>query len=142
MEKTFKDVQLSNEPLIPEQVRNFISHPENGGQCVFIGTVRNDTKGRRVSHIDFESYAPMAIKEMDKIAANSLDKFDINHIAIHHRLGRLTIGEIPVIIAVGSAHRKAAFEACSYAIDSLKESVPIWKKEFLEDGEVWVSAFP
>lgn len=84
----------------------------------------------------------MAISEMKKIAEIALIKFDIEMIAIHHRIGELKIGEVPVIIAASSAHRKAAFEACQFAIDTLKETVPIWKKEYFEDGEVWVSATP
>lgn len=84
----------------------------------------------------------MAIKEMGKIADRALEQFDINNIAIYHRVGELKIQEVPVIIGVGSAHRDAAFDACRFAIDTLKETVPIWKKEFLENGEVWVSAHP
>jgi molybdopterin synthase catalytic subunit len=84
----------------------------------------------------------MALKEMQKIAIEALDKFQIHKIAIHHALGELQIGDIPVIIAVSSAHRDAAFEACQFAIDTLKETVPIWKKEHFEDGEVWVNSHP
>lgn len=84
----------------------------------------------------------MAIKELDKIANEASKRFEITAISIHHRVGELKVGEIPVIIAVGSPHRKAAFDACQYAIDTLKETVPIWKKEFFTDGDVWVSAHP
>ena len=84
----------------------------------------------------------MAKKEMQKIAEQAMQKFDAIKISIHHRVGVLQIGEIPVIIAVSTPHRKAAFEACEFCIDTLKETVPIWKKEFFEDGEVWVAAHP
>lgn len=107
-----------------------------------MGTVRNDTKGKEVTQLDFSTYKPMAIKEMQKIAAIALDKFDIKKIAIHHAEGILQIGEIPVIITVSAKHRKAAFLACEFAIDTLKETVPIWKKEHFSDGEVWVNAHP
>ncbi len=119
-----------------------MSSPENGGESIFIGTVRDQTKGQKVTKLYFEAYEPMALKEMDKIAQRALDSFKISRIAIHHCTGMLSIGEIPVIIAVGSAHRDAAFEACRFAIDTLKETVPIWKKEYLQNGEVWVSAHP
>lgn len=84
----------------------------------------------------------MAIKEMHKISEQALEKFSISKIAIHHAIGNLHIGDIPVIIAVSSAHRSAAFDACQFAIDTLKETVPIWKKEHFEDGEIWVNSHP
>lgn len=90
----------------------------------------------------FEAYAPMAIKEMQKIAKEAIQQWPVLGMAIHHRVGILAVGEIPVVIAVACAHRQAAFEACQYAIDTLKETVPIWKKEYFEDGEVWVAAHP
>ena len=92
--------------------------------------------------LEFSTYKPMAIKEMQKIAEATLEKFDVQRIAIHHAEGLLQIGDIPVIITASAKHRKAAFEACEFAIDTLKESVPIWKKEYFEDGEVWVNAHP
>jgi molybdopterin synthase catalytic subunit len=95
-----------------------------------------------VTLLDFSTYQAMAIKEMRKIADNALVDFDILKIAIHHAEGELQIGAIPVIIAVSSPHRKAAFIACQFAIDTLKETVPIWKKEHFDDGEVWVNTHP
>lgn len=109
---------------------------------MFIGTVRNHTKGKRVLRLEFEAYEPMAISEMQKIARRAMENYDVQRMVIHHRVGSLAIGEIPVIIAVGAAHREAAFQACKFAIDTLKETVPIWKKEIFEDGEVWVAAHP
>ncbi|MCA6073483.1 molybdenum cofactor biosynthesis protein MoaE [Fulvivirga sedimenti] len=136
------DIQLKEEPLSEQACQDLVKDDSAGGLVLFTGTVRNHTKGKEVIRLEFESYAPMALKEMEKIARAAMDKWDILHIAIHHRVGVLEIGEIPVLIAVGAAHRKAAFEACAYAIDTLKETVPIWKKEIFADGAVWVAAHP
>jgi molybdopterin synthase catalytic subunit len=119
-----------------------IEDPAIGGIVSFIGTVRNHHKGKEVIRLEFEAYEKMAISEMRKIGESALQKFDIDKILIHHRTGVLDIGEIPVIIIVGAAHRKDAFRACEFAIDTLKETVPIWKHEFYEDGDVWVAAHP
>jgi molybdopterin synthase catalytic subunit len=116
--------------------------PGSGGIDVFIGTVRNATKGKPVIRLEFEAYEPMAMKEMDKIAKQAFEKWPVQKILVHHRTGVLEVGEVPVVIAVAAAHRAAAFEACRYIIDTLKETVPIWKKEIFEDGEVWVAAHP
>lgn len=109
---------------------------------MFIGTVRNQTKGKKVIRLEFEAYEPMAICEMEKIAAQAFKKWPVQKVLIHHRTGILQVGEVPVVIAVSAAHRAAAFDACRYIIDTLKQTVPIWKKEFFEDGEVWVGAHP
>lgn len=113
-----------------------------GGIDVFVGTVRNQTQGKTVLRLEFEAYASMALKEMEKIAAQAHQQWPIEAVAIHHRTGTLKIGEIAVIIAVSSPHRAAAFSACQFAIDTLKETVPIWKKEVFADGEIWVAAHP
>ncbi|WP_304231869.1 molybdenum cofactor biosynthesis protein MoaE [Jiulongibacter sediminis] len=136
------EILLSNEPLSLSTCQSFVEDPAAGGIVYFVGAVRNHTKGKTVIRLDFEAYEPMAISEMQKIAEQAIQKFGVMKIAIHHSVGTLEIGELPVIIAVSSAHRKAAFEACQYCIDTLKETVPIWKKEIFEDGEVWVSATP
>jgi len=116
--------------------------PQSGGIDVFIGTVRDATKGKTVIRLEFEAYEPMALKEMTKIAEEAFEKWPVRKLLIHHRIGVLQVGEVPVIIAVSCAHRDAAFEACRYVIDTLKQTVPIWKKEIFEDGEVWVAAHP
>jgi molybdopterin synthase catalytic subunit len=116
--------------------------PESGGIDVFIGTVRNATKGKPVIRLEFEAYEPMAIAEMEKIIKQAAEQWPIQKTLIHHRTGVLEVGEVPVIIAVSAAHRAAAFDACRYIIDTLKQTVPIWKKEIFEDGEVWVAAHP
>ena len=136
------DIQIKETTLLPQTCVDFVTNGGAGGIAVFIGTVRNQTKGKKVLKLDFESYQPMAISEMKKIANRAGEKWPIQKIAIHHRVGSLAIEEIAVVIAVATPHRKAAFEACEFAIDTLKETVPIWKKEFFEDGEVWVAAHP
>ncbi len=120
----------------------YVQDDSCGGLALFVGTVRNNTKGKEVLKLQFSAYEPMAVKEMNLIALKAIDMFGIHKIAIHHAVGNLGIGEVPVIIAVSSAHREAAFKACQFAIDTLKETVPIWKKEFFEDGEIWVNAHP
>ena len=136
------DIQITEEPLDAAKCLSAISSHEAGGNAVFIGTVRNQPKGKEVLHLDFEAYEPMAIKEMHKIAARCMKRWELIGLAIHHRTGRLQLGEVPVVIAVASAHRKNAFEACEFAIDELKKSVPIWKREFFENGDLWVAAHP
>jgi molybdopterin synthase catalytic subunit len=140
MENT--SIKITSETLNLQDCYSFVQDASCGGIALFVGTVRNATKSKEVTLLDFSGYEPMAVKEMQKIANLALKKFDIHKIAIHHAVGELKIGAIPVIIAVSSAHRKAAFEACEFAIDTLKETVPIWKKEHFEDGEVWVNSHP
>jgi molybdopterin synthase catalytic subunit len=135
-------IELHTEPLNIQSCIDWIMSPESGGIDIFIGTVRNATKGRPVTKLEFEAYKQMAVNEMDKIAKQTFDKWPVQKVLIHHRTGVLQVGEVPVIIAVSAAHRAAAFEACRYIIDTLKQTVPIWKKEFFEDGEVWVAAHP
>ena len=135
-------IKITSDKLNLQECYRFVEDDSCGGISAFIGTVRNDTQGKEVTQLDFSTYKPMAIKEMQKIAELTLEKFDIYKIAVHHAEGVLKIGDIPVIIAVSSKHRKAAFAACEFAIDTLKEKVPIWKKEYFSDGEVWVNAHP
>jgi len=139
---TNTQIILSANTLDIQACINWIMSPESGGIDVFIGTVRNATKGKTVLKLDFEAYEPMAISEMQKIASQAFDKWPVQKILIHHRTGELQVGEVPVVIAVSAAHRDAAFDACRYIIDTLKQTVPIWKKEAFEDGDVWVAAHP
>jgi len=111
--------------------------PEDGAVVTFDGCVRNHTRDRRTLYLDYEAYESMALSKIREIAEQIHVKFPIHLVAIAHRLGRLEIGETSVFIAVSSAHRPAAFEACRFAIDTLKRTVPIWKKEYFEDGAVW-----
>ncbi len=135
-------IQILSAPLDPQFAIDWIMSPESGGIDVFIGTVRNATKGKPVVRLEFEAYEPMALAEMEKIIQQAFEKWPVQKALIHHRTGILNVGEIPVIIAVSAAHRAAAFDACRYIIDTLKQTVPIWKKEIFEDGEVWVAAHP
>jgi molybdopterin synthase catalytic subunit len=115
---------------------------EDGAVVVFEGVVRNQTRGRKTLFLDYESYETMALEQMDSLAVQALEQFKIRDVAIVHRLGRLEIGETSVLIAVASAHRAAAFDACRWIIDTLKRTVPIWKKEHFEDGAVWADGEP
>jgi len=136
------DVLITSDALSQAQCYSFVEDSSCGGISLFVGTVRNDTANKSVRHLEFSTYESMALKEMQKIGEAALEKFPVKKIAIHHAIGKLDIGDIPVIIACSSKHRKAAFEACQFCIDTLKETVPIWKKEFFEDGAVWVNAHP
>jgi len=136
------DIKLSATALSIQECIDFVQAPQVGGIDLFIGTVRNSTKGKEVLRLEFEAYESMAVKEMGQIAGEAISKWHLQKIAVHHRTGTLGVGDIPVIIAVAAAHRADAFEACRYIIDTLKEKVPIWKKEVFADGEVWVNAHP
>jgi molybdopterin synthase catalytic subunit len=140
--ETLPFIHISDRALNPQTVIDMVSSDSCGAIDVFIGTVRNQTRNKPVLRLDFESYDSMALKEMEKIAQRARSTWPIDKMAIHHRKGVLEIGEIAVIIAVSTPHRVASFEACQFAIDTLKETVPIWKKEIFEDGEVWVAAHP
>jgi molybdopterin synthase catalytic subunit len=115
---------------------------EDGAVVVFEGVVRNQTRGRKTLYLDYEAYEEMALDQMESLAAQALQQFHIRDVAIVHRLGRLEIRETSVLIAVASAHRAAAFDACRWLIDTLKRQVPIWKKEHFEDGAVWADGEP
>ncbi len=131
--------RLTHEPLSETAVSAAVANTEAGGVVVFSGVVRNETGGRRVKFLEYEAHAPMAEAKMRKIGRSVRARWPgVKAVAMVHRVGRLEIGEASVIIAVSSAHRAEAFEACRFAIDRLKETVPIWKKEYFEDGEVWV----
>ena len=135
-------LHLSETPLDVMACIKSVSSNQSGGIDVFIGTVRDTTQSKTVLQLEFEAYESMALQEMRKIAEKAFVNWPVHGIAIHHRTGRLQAGEIAVVIAVSAAHRSAAFEACRFTIDTLKETVPIWKKEVFEDGEVWVAAHP
>jgi molybdopterin converting factor subunit 1 len=115
---------------------------EDGAALAFEGVVRNQTRGRKTLYLDYEAYEEMALAQMEALGAQALQQFQVRDVAIVHRLGRLEIGETSVLIAVASAHRAAAFDACRWLIDTLKKSVPIWKKEYFEDGAVWADGEP
>lgn len=110
----------------------------DGALCLFVGVVRDQSAGRRVTHLEYEAYEEMALPLLQELAADTKRRWPVSDVRIVHRLGRLQIGEASVAIAVASAHRVEAFAACRHLIDTLKQTVPIWKKEFFEDGAVWV----
>lgn len=133
---------IVREPINLQEIQEDLAAPEDGAAIFFAGVVRNNTRGRRTLYLDYESYESMAINEMEKLAHVSLERFKVRDVRLVHRLGRLEIGETSVLIGVASAHRAAAFDACRWLIDTLKKTVPIWKKEYFEDGAVWADGEP
>jgi len=129
--------ELVREPIRTAEIVAHLKAPEDGAVVVFDGIVRNHSGGRATLYLDYEAYEPMALGKMREIGAEIRRKFPIHRIALVHRLGRLEIGETSVFIAISSPHRRAAFDACRLAIDTLKRTVPIWKKEYFADGAVW-----
>ena len=136
------NIKISDEPLDISNCINWAMSPQCGGIDIFVGIVRNKTNKKIVTRLQYEAYEKMALSEMKKIAEQALQTWPVEKVLIHHRKGILSIGEAAVVIAVSAPQREAAFDACKYAIDTLKKTVPIWKKEIFEDGEVWVSAHP
>jgi molybdopterin converting factor subunit 1 len=129
-------------PIDTARVVDDIKRAEDGAVVVFEGVVRNQTRGRKTLYLDYEGYEEMAVQKMEELAAKALKQFQIRDVTLIHRLGHLEIGETSVLILVASAHRAAAFEACRWLIDTLKRTVPIWKKEYFEDGAVWADGEP
>jgi molybdopterin synthase catalytic subunit/molybdopterin converting factor small subunit len=131
--------RVVTEPLSPDTIAAEVDDPGAGGIVIFSGVVRNETGGRSVKFLEYEAHAPMAEVKMREIGESLRARWSgVKRVAMLHRIGRLEIGEASVLIAVSAAHRGDAFEACRYAIDTLKRTVPVWKKEHFEDGEVWV----
>jgi molybdopterin synthase catalytic subunit len=130
--------ELTTEPIDVGKVARRVVPPECGATVTLDGYVREWTHGRRTLHLVYEAYAPMALGEMRRLGREAHARFEIAHVGIVHRTGRLEIGETSVVVSVSAPHRRAAFEACEWAIRELKRTVPIWKKEFYEDGEVWI----
>lgn len=131
--------RVVTEPLSPDTIAAEVDDPAAGGIVIFSGVVRNETGGRPVKFLEYEAHAPMAEVKMREIGESLRARWSgVKRVAMLHRIGRLEIGEASVLIAVSAAHRGDAFEACRYAIDTLKRTVPVWKKEHFEDGEVWV----
>ncbi len=131
-------IQLTREPLDREALIAAVWHAGAGALVTFEGVVRDNARGKSVRYLEYEAYAEMAEERMRAIAAEAQARWGIDHIAVAHRLGRMEIGEASVIIVVASPHRAEAFDACRYIIDTLKATVPIWKKEFSPDGAEWV----
>ena len=133
-------IEITHEPLDPDSITARVRNPSNGAVLTFLGTTRAQTGDRTVLHLEYEAYEPMARGKLAEIAAEIRDRWDVDDVAIAHRLGRLEIEDISLVVAVASPHRKDAFEACDYSVDRIKEIVPIWKKEFFEGGEVWIES--
>ncbi|MDP1826162.1 MAG: molybdenum cofactor biosynthesis protein MoaE [Archangium sp.] len=134
--------RLQDTPLSLQEVVDAVSAVSQGGLVTFSGAVRDHSKGKRVTRLDYEAYGPMAQKKLAQIGDEAREKWPGTQVAVLHRLGTLVPGDLAVVIAVSAPHRKEAFRACEYVIDRLKEDVPIWKKEYAEDGEVWVGLGP
>ena len=133
---------IVREAIDTQRALRSLKRGEDGAALVFEGIVRNQTRGRKTLYLDYEAYEEMALEQMESLAAEAVRQFQIRDVAILHRLGRLEIGETSVLIVVASAHRAAAFDACRWLIDTLKRTVPIWKKEYFEDGAVWADGEP
>ena len=135
-------VAIVQDKIRSDEVMKAIKQPEDGAVAVFEGIVRNHSRDRRTLYLDYEAYEPMALAKIRELAAEARQKFAIRDAAVVHRLGRLEIGETSVLLVVASAHRAAAFDACRWLIDTLKRTVPIWKKEYFKDGAVWADGEP
>ena len=133
-------IRIVATPIDVSEVIAAVEDPATGGIATFVGVTRNHNQGRKVKGLEYEAYPDMALREMEGIAAAARERWDICAIAIAHRIGKVPIGETSVAIAVSAAHREQAFAACRFAIDRLKEVVPIWKKEYFEGGEVWIGS--
>jgi molybdopterin synthase catalytic subunit len=136
------NIQITSSEIDVEACRTSIADDAAGGMVVFVGAVRDNTKGRSVVRLEYEAYTPMAIKVLEQICVRAQSMFGLLQITVHHRIGILTVGEVAVAIAVSAPHRKAAFEGCQFIIDELKKDVPIWKKECFTDGDSWLTDRP
>jgi len=131
-------IQLTREPLDRDALVATVSHPSVGGIVVFEGVVRDNARGKQVHYLEYDVYEEMAQQQIHTIITEAQQRWGVERVAVAHRFGRLEIGEASVIIAVASPHRAEAFDACRYIIDTLKSTVPIWKKEVATNGEEWV----
>ncbi len=131
-------IRLTDQPLVIDELLDAVADPKAGAVVLFVGTTRDHNQGRRVEHLEYEAYAAMAEKELERVATEARGRWELTRIAVVHRTGVVPVGRASVAIAVSAAHRAAAFEAARFTIDRLKEVVPIWKKEFFEGGAVWI----
>ena len=138
-----KDVyELTDAPIRPDALHELVLNDHDGAITTFAGVVRDNTKGRATQHLVYDAYKEMAEKKMREIGEDMKERWEIDCVGILHGTGKMEVGDISVLIAVSSPHRRASLEACHYAIDRLKETVPIWKKEVWEDGEAWIEGAP
>ena len=132
-------IEITRQPLKPEEVTAKVRSDTNGAVVTFLGTTRLFAEGKRVLYLEYEAYEEMALKELEKIHREIRSEWNIDDIAITHRIGRVDIGEVSLVVAVASPHRNEAFRACHETVDRIKERVPVWKKEYFEDGYHWVA---
>lgn len=133
---------IVREKIDGQNIADQLKAPEDGAVAIFAGIVRNNSRGRPTLYLDYQAYDSMAINELERLAQAALEKFKVRDVRLVHRLGRLEIGETSVLVVVAAAHRSPAFEACRWLIDTLKKTVPIWKKEYFTDGAVWADGEP
>ena len=135
-------VEIVDSTIDAEAIISDMKDSSDGAVCIFDGIVRDNTRGRQTLYLDYEAYREMALEQMHRLADEAIEKFGVRDVAVVHRLGRLAVGETSVLIVVASAHRAAAFDACRWLIDTLKKTVPIWKRETFADGAVWADGEP
>lgn len=140
--ENFQNVLITADPLDPEPLTRHVTTDEDGAVVTFLGVTRNHNAGRAVEYLEYEAYRPMADEQIAAVIEEMKERWEIGRVAVAHRTGRVDIGETSMVVAVGAAHRRPAFEAALYFIDRLKEVVPIWKKEYFEGGEVWIGETP
>ena len=133
-------IEITDAPLDAVAITATVRSDSNGAVVTFLGSTRDSTGNRKVLHLEYEAYRPMADEKLAEVAGEMRQRWSIEDVAIAHRIGRLEIGEVSLVVAVASPHRKEAFAACQYSVDRIKQIVPIWKKEFFEGGEVWVGS--
>jgi len=131
-------IRLQSEAIRVEELLEAVGSEQDGAVALFVGVVRRQNRGRRVLYLDYEAYPEMAESEMTRLVGEAERRFEVSAVALVHRTGRLEIGETAVVAAVAAPHRAAAFDACRFVIETLKQKVPIWKREVFEDGEVWI----
>ena len=131
-------IEITHKPLDPQPATASVRRDSNGAVVTFLGTTRRTSMGKAVLYLEYEAYGPMALKKLREIADEVAQKWPIQDVSIVHRIGRLEIEDISLVVAIASPHRKEAFQACGFVVDRIKETVPIWKKEVFEDGQVWV----
>ena len=131
-------IEITDKAIDPQPVTASVRRDSNGAVVTFLGTTRRTSMGKTVLYLEYEGYTPMALKKLREIADEIAEKWPVRDVSIVHRIGRLEIEDISLVVAIASPHRKEAFAACGYVVDRIKETVPIWKKEVFEDGQVWV----
>lgn len=131
-------IEITRNPIEPQAIVNKVRKSAYGAVVTFLGTIRDNSEGKKVLHLEYDAYPEMAKKKLGEVAAEIKARWGLEDVAIVHRIGRIEVGDIALVIAIGAPHRREAFQACQYAIDRIKEVVPIWKKEFYDEGSAWI----